>query len=486
MNYLRKSLAALAVSTSLIGGVAIAQTEQPAAPQQAANQAQQQGQMTADSIMNQPVYSSTGTEAGRITGVAVNQSGEHFVVVTLNDNYGNREAAVPASNIGQQDGRLVFMQLTDAQLKELPAYQAGQNDMQAADANTPLMLGSGQANDAGANIMVQQQAPTIRIEPTTPQVTVQQPTPEVSVSQPQPEILVRQPPPTITVDMPQPEIIVRMPEPNVSVSMAQPQVQVQVPKPQVQVVQPEQPQVQVAPTNQANVAVQPPEGQAQVNIQRTQPKVRVERTGEPRVIFNQAQGEPQIRFERMGEADVGKANQQAAAPANTQSNTDANNTAQTAASEPSTGTLDPATQEGVSNSDVVTDTANTTASTTATDADQQAVGTAPAGRLLPIQASDLRGRDVYNRAGNELGEVSDVLIDSNNKAHLVVEYGGFLGIGERRVVLPIDHFAVQGNDRLIIPGMTEDELRNLQAWDRNMQGYRSAENDFKAEFNPLQ
>jgi uncharacterized protein YrrD len=479
MKHIHKSLAALAVSTSLVTGFAYAQAEQQQVPQQPANQASQQGQVTAESITNQPVYSRTGAEAGRVAGVAVSQNGEHFVVITLNQNYGNREAAVPANNISQQNGRLVFVQLTDAQLRELPAYQAGQSGMQTAEANTPVTLGSGQANGAGANIVVQQQAPTVTVEPAQPQVTVQQPAPQVSVNQPQPEILVRQPPPTITVDMPQPEVIVRMPEPDVSVSMAQPQVQVQVPRPQVQVAQPEQPQVQLAPSGQANVQVQPPQQQAQVNVQRAQPQVRVERVGEPRVVFNQAQGQPQIRFERMGEANVNTGNTSPTA----QPNAGADNTTQTAASGSTNETLDPATRQGVSNSDVVTDT---TASTTPTDADQQATGTAPAGRLLPIQASELRGRDVYNRAGNELGEVSDILIDNNNQVHLVVAYGGFLGIGERQVVLPIDRFAVQGNDRLIIPGMTEDELRNQPAWNRNMQGYRSAANDFEAEFNPLQ
>jgi sporulation protein YlmC with PRC-barrel domain len=92
--------------------------------------------------------------------------------------------------------------------------------------------------------------------------------------------------------------------------------------------------------------------------------------------------------------------------------------------------------------------------------------------------------NVYNARGNELGDVEDVLIGPNNQNFLVVAYGGFLGLGERRVVLPLDRFQVQ-NDRLVIQGMTEDQLRALPAYTRGAQGYRSAENDFRAELNPF-
>ena len=92
--------------------------------------------------------------------------------------------------------------------------------------------------------------------------------------------------------------------------------------------------------------------------------------------------------------------------------------------------------------------------------------------------------NVYNARGNQLGEVEDVLIGPNNQTFLVVAYGGFLGLGERQVVLPMDRFQLQ-NDRLIVAGMTEDQLRALPAYTRGAQGYRAAENDFRTELSPF-
>jgi hypothetical protein len=76
------------------------------------------------------------------------------------------------------------------------------------------------------------------------------------------------------------------------------------------------------------------------------------------------------------------------------------------------------------------------------------------------------------------------LVGPNNQTFLVVAYGGFLGLGERRVVLPLDRFQLQ-NDRLIVQGMTEDQLRALPVYNRGAQGYRAAENDFRAEVSPF-
>lgn len=474
MKNIHRSLAVLAVSTSFVAASAIAQTQQQQPQTQPQTQAQQNQQMqgqqagsqaqqsqqnavAASSLTNQPIYNPQGQPLGRIAGVVVDPNGQHFLVISMNDNYGGQDSAVPASNVIRQNDNFYLMQMSDADLRNLPAYRDGQNGMETTQANTRVALGSLQQQGQqqtqqqaqqgqGSNIVVQQRPPAITVDPVVPQVTVQQPTPQVDVTQPQPEIIVRQAPPTITVDMPQPEVIVRMPEPDVNVSMAQPQVQVRVPEPQVRVAESPEPQVQFSPADQAQVSVQQPQKEAQVNVQRAQPQIRIERTGEPRVVFNQAQGEPRVRFEQM----TGQPNQQRTENTTVgQGNLDANDlqTQQNVA-----GSTGSANQTG--SSPVIADT-ESTASINPPSTDQQTDFVTPdttqAGRALPVAASDLRGMEVYNRRGNSLGEVQQVLIDRNDQPHLVVEYGGFLGIGEQQVVLPIDRFAMQGEDRLVIP-----------------------------------
>jgi sporulation protein YlmC with PRC-barrel domain len=228
-----------------------------------------------------------------------------------------------------------------------------------------------------------------------------------------------------------------MPRPDVNVAMAQPQVEVRQPEPRVEVVQPAQPQVQVAPA-QAQVQVQQAQGQPNVQIQGAegQAQVRYERA-EPRVVVNQAQGQPNVRFE----GQEAQASPGAAATAQVEPR------APVVAAPPATTGAVP--------------------------------GSSATSNVRQLSVTQLEDMNVYNAQGNQLGEVDDVLIGPNNAVHLVVGYGGFLGLGERKVLLPLDRFQMQ-NDRLVVQGMSEDQLRALPAHSRMGEGFRSAENAFQA------
>lgn len=53
-----------------------------------------------------------------------------------------------------------------------------------------------------------------------------------------------------------------------------------------------------------------------------------------------------------------------------------------------------------------------------------------------VRASDLFNERIYNPKGDDVGEVEDVLINRNGRIEaLVIEVGGFLGIGERRIAV---------------------------------------------------
>lgn len=55
-----------------------------------------------------------------------------------------------------------------------------------------------------------------------------------------------------------------------------------------------------------------------------------------------------------------------------------------------------------------------------------------------IGADKVEGTKVYNRAGDHLGEIHEVMIDklSGNVAYAVMSFGGFLGMGEKYHPLP--------------------------------------------------
>lgn len=55
-----------------------------------------------------------------------------------------------------------------------------------------------------------------------------------------------------------------------------------------------------------------------------------------------------------------------------------------------------------------------------------------------IAASKVEGTNVYNRRGESLGSIYDVMLDkrSGRVAYAVMSFGGFLGMGERYHPLP--------------------------------------------------
>lgn len=73
-----------------------------------------------------------------------------------------------------------------------------------------------------------------------------------------------------------------------------------------------------------------------------------------------------------------------------------------------------------------------------------------AGLTVADPADDIRGRSVVDCDGERIGHVSDLYVDDHNRVQLVeVRAGGFLGIGDRHFVLPIEAVA----------GVAADEVR---------------------------
>ena len=59
---------------------------------------------------------------------------------------------------------------------------------------------------------------------------------------------------------------------------------------------------------------------------------------------------------------------------------------------------------------------------------------------LADPAEDIRGRDVIDTTGEELGEVDDLFIDDRERKvrFLEVSTGGFLGLGATKFLLPVE------------------------------------------------
>jgi sporulation protein YlmC with PRC-barrel domain len=65
---------------------------------------------------------------------------------------------------------------------------------------------------------------------------------------------------------------------------------------------------------------------------------------------------------------------------------------------------------------------------------------------------DLRGKDVYDTQGQLIGSVEDLYIERKEREvrFLEVGAGGFLGIGEKRFLIPVEAATQVTEDRVIV------------------------------------
>jgi sporulation protein YlmC with PRC-barrel domain len=73
------------------------------------------------------------------------------------------------------------------------------------------------------------------------------------------------------------------------------------------------------------------------------------------------------------------------------------------------------------------------------------------------RASRLEGLDVYNQNNENIGDISELLVDSSGKIQaVIVGVGGFLGIGERDVAIPFDQIKFVNEPRAVATATTTD------------------------------
>jgi sporulation protein YlmC with PRC-barrel domain len=87
-----------------------------------------------------------------------------------------------------------------------------------------------------------------------------------------------------------------------------------------------------------------------------------------------------------------------------------------------------------------------------------------------LTADGLAGASVYDQTDERIGEISELLLDDRgNVQSVIVDVGGFLGVGERTVALDIRNLAFlrseNGEELRVYTGMTRGQLESLPAHD---------------------
>lgn len=112
----------------------------------------------------------------------------------------------------------------------------------------------------------------------------------------------------------------------------------------------------------------------------------------------------------------------------------------------------------------------------APEAQQQMTEAAPAERsfdenygesfsgLGDRNVEELVGTRVVNDAGETIGEVDNFGLSSDEQIVAIVGIGGFLGMGEHSVALPLDQLTFDG-EQLLLSGVTREELEAMPEYD---------------------
>ena len=81
-----------------------------------------------------------------------------------------------------------------------------------------------------------------------------------------------------------------------------------------------------------------------------------------------------------------------------------------------------------------------------------------------VGATDIKGTNVKNLQGQDLGQIEDVLIDpdTGQVRFVILEVGGFLGLGSTRVAVPLSAFQItkEGNKPKWVLDADKEKLKN--------------------------
>jgi len=85
-----------------------------------------------------------------------------------------------------------------------------------------------------------------------------------------------------------------------------------------------------------------------------------------------------------------------------------------------------------------------------------------------LSASTLIGDKVFNRFGDELGYIKDIMLDldSGRVAYAVLSFGGFLGLGDKLFALPWSSLELDAPNHCFILDVDKERLENAEGFDK--------------------
>lgn len=143
------------------------------------------------------------------------------------------------------------------------------------------------------------------------------------------------------------------------------------------------------------------------------------------------------------------------------------NMAATPTTEPAAPATDEQTAQNATEQPATADQPAATDTTTTAAIDKSTLKEVPADKLTTEQ--DLIGTTVYGSNDEQIGEISDVVLSQDGKVDaVIVDVGGFLGIGEKPVALgfeKLSFMADEDGDKYLYTPFTKEQLEAQTAFD---------------------
>ena len=89
--------------------------------------------------------------------------------------------------------------------------------------------------------------------------------------------------------------------------------------------------------------------------------------------------------------------------------------------------------------------------------------------LKYLAATSVIGDKVHNTQGEHLGKIGDIMIDitTGKIEYVVIEFGGFLTIGEKYFAIPFSLLQVDTANKAFLLDQTKEKLENAPGFDLN-------------------
>lgn len=96
-------------------------------------------------------------------------------------------------------------------------------------------------------------------------------------------------------------------------------------------------------------------------------------------------------------------------------------------------------------------------------------GAAPNLPLKCLTASSIIGDKVNNKADEHLGQIKDIMLNVQTGAveYYIIEFGGFLGIGEKFFAIPFNLLTVDADRQLFIFDQPKEMLEKAPGFDKD-------------------